>query len=116
MAPPVNAKKWVDEHRSMLDSVIGHKVKIRLNHILVATDTLLYAMTPELIGNIANPPEKRSGANDKMYTPPCFTLHFDQGPMVFTIEDTQIVILINNGVKLLIGNTTVEVYAVDAVN
>lgn len=116
MAPPLNAKKWVEEKRASLDRIVGHRVRVKVNNMLVATDTTLQAMIPAKIGDIDNPPEKRQGADGKQYTPPMFALVFDQGQLVFVIEDTEITILLREGVRLIAGNTHVEIVAVDANN
>lgn len=114
MAQAINSRKWVEEHRNLFASVVGHTVRIKINNVLFTTDAKLQTIQPTVLGEIENPPEKRMGKDEKQYTPPCFSLLFDQGKLVFAIEDTVIRETLQGGIKVCAGDNCVELEVADA--
>lgn len=96
----------------LFESLQGKSVSISIKQGDVVSHVLgpivFLGVEKQKLTGMKNSPEKRT-ANDKSYTPGCFTLLFENNArLVFVEEDTKILAR-HQGVRLVLDNTTVDV-------
>lgn len=90
----------MEEKDSLFDNIRGKLVTVNFGpHTFQSTCTGV-RLAP--LTNLKNKPLRKTDSLGKQYSPPCFTIEFEDGRLVFVIEDTTIIYTLD-GIDIVCG-------------